>query len=156
MVSRMESLAEDLVSIEYSTLIANYDDITKKNVTELNDSEISAIIKSEPQALVCVYDKGIFDKQTVDLLGLSVDTIEQLVRINNGSYISTDTLDIDGSMIDLSQLEETQISVLLKENPTAKRISTDYFKIEKVSKSGSYELDISILNENDLKNHQTK
>lgn len=151
MVSRMESLAEDLVSIEYSTLIANYDDITKKNVTELNDSEISAIIKSEPQALVCVYDKGIFDKQTVDLLGLSVDTIEQLVRINNGSYISTDTLDIDGSMIDLSQLEETQISVLLKENPTAKRISTDYFKIEKVSKSGSYELDISILNENDLK-----
>lgn len=150
MVSRMESLAEDLISVEYSTLIANYDNVTKKDVTDLSDSEISTIIKDEPQALLCVYDKGIFEEPNVNLSGLDADTIELLISNNQGHRITSDVLDVDGNSIDLLQLEDTQISVLLKENPTAKRTRNDYFKIKNSSKSKNYELDIKCLNEHDL------
>ncbi|WP_025021091.1 AAA family ATPase [Ligilactobacillus equi] len=141
MVSRMESLMRDLVKIEYQTLISNYDEYEKIDVTGMTETEVEKVINSTPHALVSVYDKVFFKANKISLLGLSSKEIKDLLIDNKGERIQTDVLHLENEQIDLSVLSDVQIDVLLKQNPTAERVQTDTFSLSVKEEDGKFTLD---------------
>lgn len=144
MVSRMESLADDLRKIEYASLIENFDNYETIDVTDWSDFEINHYINYHPKALICAYTDIMLKDPKIDAVNLSEKTISLLMKNNNCTRVKSDILHLNGKEIDLSDLEKIQIETLLKSNPTAVREKHDILQLN------SKKLNIEMIDEDEV------
>lgn len=148
MVSRLGTLSKDFRYIEYYTLLENfpYDSIRKKDVTGMPDKEIEDLMERGSRAVLAVYDSLKLKRNRVNIQGLRPEAVDTLIEKNDVIRHKEDILVIDKEKVDLTSLSDTQIDILLKQNPLAIRYQRDFLDIA----DKTFKLDVKWLRREDV------